>query len=105
MLLSSDKTDYTEPSNSTVDVDSCNAEENCPAKVLTRPDAEDWSHLQNPSTDVSAAGLAFHPKLGMVICLTVRNSIPATKNKPNECNMSETYSASSGGEAGSSFGV
>lgn len=72
-------------------MDLCNAEENCPAKVLTRPDAEVWSHLQNPSTDVSAAGLTFHPKLGMVICLTVRNSIPATKNKPNECNMSETY--------------
>lgn len=107
LLLICDNTDYTEPSNPTLDEDSSNAEEYCPAKLSTRPDAEVWSHLQNPSTDVSAAGLTFHPKLGMVICLTVRNSIPATKNKPNELNASEPYFAWSGGEAGSegsSFG-
>lgn len=35
------------------------------------------SRLQNPSTDVSAAGLTFHPVLGVVICLTVWHSILA----------------------------
>lgn len=39
-----------------------------------------YSHLQNPSTDVSAAGLTFHPVLSVVICLTVWHSIPATQN-------------------------
>lgn len=36
------------------------------------------SHLQNSSTDVSAAGLTFHPILGVVIRLAVGHSIPAT---------------------------
>lgn len=35
------------------------------------------SGLQNSSADVSAAGLTFHPVLGVVICLTVRHSILA----------------------------
>lgn len=35
------------------------------------------SCLQNPSADVSAAGLTFHPILGVVICLTVWHSILA----------------------------
>ena len=33
------------------------------------------AHLQNPSTDVSAAGLTFHPVLGVVIRLAVWHSI------------------------------
>lgn len=35
------------------------------------------SSLQNSSTDVSAAGLTFHPILGVVICFTIRHSILA----------------------------
>lgn len=38
-----------------------------------------YSHLQNPSTDVSVAGLTFHPVLSVVICLTVWHSISATQ--------------------------
>lgn len=66
----------------------CSVVEFCAAKCLfTTSHAEIWfgSHLQNPSTDVSAAGLTFHPVLGVVICLTVRHSIPATQTMKTLC--------------------
>lgn len=71
--------------------------------VQLRPDAEVffWSHLQNSSTDVSGAGLTFHPKLGVVICFAVWHSIPATEKKPNSFNLSDTYFAWSSGAPGS----
>lgn len=95
LLLSCDNTDYNEPSNSTLNSDYCLAAEYCSAKLLTRPDAVVffWSHLQNSSTDVSSAGLTFHPKLSVVICFAVWHSIPATERKPNSFNLSGTYFA------------
>lgn len=102
LLLSCDNTDHNEPSNSTLNSDYCLAAEYCSAKLLTRPDAEVffWSHLQNSSTDVSSAGLTFHPKLSVVICFAVWHSIPATERKPNSFNLSGTYLAWSSGMAG-----
>lgn len=77
-LLHSDSADYSPNMNV------CAASEFCEVQPLLTPfNSEIWSrsHLQNPSTDVSAAGLTFHPVLGVVICLTVWHSIPATENK------------------------
>lgn len=80
-LLNSDNTDYTQLPESTPNLDFYSTVEFCAAKSpLTPSHIEIWSHshLQNPSTDVSAAGLTFHSILGVVICLTVWHSIPVT---------------------------
>lgn len=74
--------------NSTLDSDYCPAAEYCSAKTWCWELFE--SHLQNSSTDVSGAGLTFHPKLGMIICFAVWHSISATDKKPNNVNLSDT---------------
>lgn len=38
------------------------------------------THLQYPAADVSVTGLAFNAKLGVVVRLAVRNTIPARGN-------------------------
>lgn len=52
------------------------------------------SHLQNPSTDVSATGLTFHPVLGVVICLAVRHAV--SENVKNIDEAAVTRSADRG---------
>lgn len=80
-LLNSDNADYTQSPQSTPNLDFCVTAELCAAEsVITHVEIWSHSHLQNPSTDVSAAGLTFHPILGVVICLTVWHSIPAIEN-------------------------
>lgn len=100
-LLNSDNADYTQLPYSTTNLDFCIAAEFCAAKSLSTllSHAEIWfcSHLQNPSTDVSAACLTFHPILGVVICLAVWHSISAIQTiKTKLLNVSDAEFSLSG---------